>query len=75
MKMDKVAGSKNDEFYTPPYAIEPIIKYLKKGSTIWCPFDKECSNFVKLLKETGHKVLATHIDNGQGEVVDGVRQR
>ena len=28
MKMDKVAGSGNDEFYTPGYAIEPIMKYL-----------------------------------------------
>ena len=27
MKMDKVAGSGNDEFYTPKYAIEPILKY------------------------------------------------
>ena len=24
MKMDLVAGSKNDEFYTPEYAIYPI---------------------------------------------------
>ena len=29
MKMDKVAGSGNDEFYTPVYAITPLIKYLK----------------------------------------------
>ena len=26
MKMDKVAGSGNDEFYTPAYAITPLIK-------------------------------------------------
>lgn len=30
MKMDKIAGSGNDEFYTPQYAIEPLLKYLKK---------------------------------------------
>lgn len=30
MKMGKVASSKSDEFYTPKYAIEPIIKYLKE---------------------------------------------
>ena len=30
MKIDKVAGSGNDEFYTPRYAIVPILKYLKK---------------------------------------------
>lgn len=28
MKMDKVAGSGNDEFYTPGYAIEPVMKYV-----------------------------------------------
>lgn len=28
MKMDKVAGSGNDEFYTPEYAIEPLIGYI-----------------------------------------------
>lgn len=28
MKMDKVAGSGNDEFYTPEYAITPLFKYL-----------------------------------------------
>lgn len=30
MKMDKVANSGNDEFYTPLYAIEPIIKYIPR---------------------------------------------
>ena len=51
MKMDKVANSGNDEFYTPVYAIDPIIKYIKPNSIIWCPFDTEESNFVKRLKE------------------------
>lgn len=27
MKMDKVAGSGNDNFYTPPYAVKPILTY------------------------------------------------
>lgn len=65
MKMDKVAGSKNDEFYTPKYAIYPILKYLKPNSVIWCPFDTEESNFVKILKQKGHKVIFTHIITGQ----------
>ena len=47
MKMDQVAGSKNDEFYTPLYAVKPIFKYLKPKSVIWCPFDTEDSYFVK----------------------------
>ena len=28
MKMDKVAGSGNDEFYTPEYVITPLYKWL-----------------------------------------------
>lgn len=50
MKMDKVAGSGNDEFYTPKYAITPIMKYLKPHSKIWCPFDTDESLFVNELR-------------------------
>lgn len=64
MKMGVVAGSGNNEYYTPLYAIKPIIKYLKPHSTIWCPFDTEESNYVKMLREAGHDVVATHIDSG-----------
>lgn len=64
MKMDKVAGSGNDEFYTPKYAIEPLLKYLKPKSTIWCPFDTAQSNFVKMLEEAGHKVVYSHLETG-----------
>lgn len=47
MKMDKVAGSGNDEFYTPEYAITPIMKYIPSGAKIWCPFDTKESLFVR----------------------------
>lgn len=63
--MDKLAGSKNDEFYTPRYAIEPILKYIKPNSKIWCPFDTEESLFVEMLKADGHTVVNTHIANGE----------
>lgn len=65
MKLDKVAGSGNDEFYTPFYAVKPIMKYLKEGSTIWCPFDTEESFYVKAFREAGHSVIHTHICNGE----------
>ncbi len=64
-KTDKAS----DEVYTPAYAVKPILKYLDRGNrpsyTIWCPFDTEESEYVKLLRAAGHKVVATHIDNGQ----------
>ena len=54
----------NDEFYTPNYAIEPLLKHLKPNSKIWCPFDTNESNFVKLLKKEGHSVSNSHISEG-----------
>lgn len=64
MKMDKVAGSGNDEFYTPRYAVTPILTYVPTDATVWCPFDTEDSNFVRMLKERGNTVIATHLDTG-----------
>lgn len=32
---------------------------------MWCPFDTEESLFVKVLREQGNEVIATHIMNGQ----------
>ena len=64
MKMDKVAGSGNDEFYTPKYAIEPILKYLPKEAKVWCPFDTTDSNFYKLLSENSYEVKVSHLEDG-----------
>ncbi len=50
---------------TPRYGVLPIIKYLPKDKIIWCPFDKEDSEFVKVLTEQGYKVVYSHIENGQ----------
>lgn len=60
-----IAKSGNDEFFTPKYAVDPILKYLKPNSTIWCPFDKGFSEYVKVLRGGGHKVIFSHIDNGE----------
>ena len=64
MLMDKVANSKNDEFYTPLYAVKPIEKYLRKGSTIWCPFDTSESWFVRYLTSCGYTVWSSHLKYG-----------
>jgi len=64
MKMDKVANSGNDEFYTPPYAVYPILRYVKPNSVIWCPFDTEQSWFVRIFNENHHKVIYSHLKQG-----------
>ena len=59
-KTDKAS----DEVYTPAYAVKQIIKYIKPTDIIWCPFDMEDSEYVKLIRENENKVIATHIDTG-----------
>ena len=56
----------NDCCYTPDYAVRPLLKYLEqfKGKTIWCPFDTDESEYVKILTDEGHKVIYNHIDTG-----------
>lgn len=64
MKLDAITN-KNDEWYTPREAVLPVLKYLKPSSTIWCPFDTQESEYVKVLQQAGHNVIYTHIINGQ----------
>lgn len=65
MIVARIANSGNDEFYTPEYAIAPILKYIPSGSKVWCPFDTEDSHFVKVLRKHGCEVVNTHISEGQ----------
>lgn len=56
-------NGKNDELYTPDYAIEPLLKYLPKDKIIWECTDFGSSNITKLLKQHDYKVISTHKDN------------
>ena len=56
---------KNDEYYTPPYAVYPIMERLRARAAVWCPFDTEESAFVRVLSENGFRVLYGHIRTGQ----------
>ena len=56
-------NEKNDELYTPDYAIEPLLKYLPKDKIIWECTDFGSSNITKLLKQHDYKVISTHKDN------------
>ena len=57
----------NDNYYTPEYAVLPLLEFAEpfKDKTIWMPFDKEDSEYVKVFKENGYKVVYSHIDYGQ----------
>lgn len=55
----------SDEYFTPEYAVKPLLKYFERDQLIWCPFDKKDSAFVSVLEGAGHRVIASHIDNGE----------
>ena len=55
---------KNDECLTPIEGVIPILKYIPKNAIVWCPFDKDESNFVKQISIT-NRVIYSHIDYGQ----------
>lgn len=61
----QIKTSKSDEYYTPRYAVEIILPYIEKFDHVWCPFDKEHSEFVKVLQDNGKKVTFGHIETGQ----------
>lgn len=50
---EQIKTSKTDEYYTPTYAVNVILPYISKFKHIWCPFDTEDSEFVKVLKAGG----------------------
>lgn len=60
-KTDKAS----DEVYTPTYAVQPLVKYIKMfnpNAVIWCPFDMSHSEYVKVFERAGFKVIHSHID-------------
>lgn len=62
-----ISSGKNDECYTFRYAVEPLLPYLLpfENKIIWCPFDDENSEFVKVFSENNYKVVFSHIKYGQ----------
>jgi len=55
-----------DQQYTPKYGVEVLLPHIQhlKDKIIWCPFDKDDSQFVQVLKENGFKVVWSHIETG-----------
>lgn len=56
-----------DEQYTPKYGVEVLLPHIQhlKDKIIWCPFDREDSQFVIVLKENGFNVVYSHLDYNQ----------
>ena len=42
-----------DEYYTPRHAVEILLPYIPEHSKIWCPFDKEFSQYVQVFTAGG----------------------
>lgn len=63
----RLSKGNNDECYTPRYGVEPLLEFMQpyKEKIIWCPFDDETSEFVKVFKEKGFYVVYSHIKYGQ----------
>jgi len=59
--LQKNSFNEKDEYYTPRILVEPILKYVKPKSTVWCPFDTNESEFVIALREQLHTVIQSHI--------------
>lgn len=59
------SSGKNDECYTPDYGVFPIIKYIPKNWIVWLPFDTEESQFYKILRHEGFKIIRSHISEGK----------
>ena len=55
-----------DEYYSPENAVEMILPVIRKRGfrKIWCPFDTDESEYVKILTANGHKVIYSHKDSG-----------
>ena len=65
MKLKKSVSG--DEYYSSVETVNMILPYIIRGGykKVWCPFDKDDSNFVKILTKEGFDVNYGHIETGQ----------
>jgi hypothetical protein len=64
--IDYIQKKKQDNYYTPEYAIIPLLKYINKlkYADIWECCDPGNSKITKVLKENGFGVVSTDIQTG-----------
>jgi hypothetical protein len=56
--------TEKDEYYTPALLVEIVLPFIKPNSVIWCPFDTNQSEFVKVLDGAGHLTIQSHVWQG-----------
>lgn len=60
--------NRKDEYYTPVILVKAILPHIigePQETTIWCPFDTEKSEFVRILRERRYNVVHSHIWDGK----------
>lgn len=61
----------NDNIYTPPYAVKPLLKYIPPHiKTIWECCDAGNSQITKILKQHNYNVISTDIRTGFNFLTD-----
>lgn len=63
----ELGKNSTNEQYTPRYGVEVLLTHIQhlKDKIIWCPFDKDDSQFVIVLKENGFTVVNSTIEDGK----------
>ena len=51
---------KNDELYTPPEAIKPLLRYIDPQWFIWEPTDPGHSKITEFIRQNGNSCFGTH---------------
>lgn len=59
------ANPHNDEWYTPAYAVEPLLEFIPKMKCIWESTDYGDSAITEVLKEHGKHVISSHIERNE----------
>lgn len=67
--------AKNDEYFTPNYAIKPILEFIEREWIVWCPFDTKNSEFVRIFNKNGNKVIYSHLKNKNGNFFNGCKEK
>lgn len=55
----------DDDYLTPDQPVRALLRHIRPGRRVLAPFDLPDSAFVRLFREAGHEVTASHLRTGQ----------